>query len=142
MVSHSQTFVKVNAPVDSGISALIQSLSEFPKLETVESCQGSPQIGPWVSFRYGEYWQHPWRELADFVLGYLAPGLAEAVGDDATVRIQVTPSGQTFGELSVRPGATDRVERALCELARSFSASQRHSSAYCDDTSDTSQLRC
>jgi hypothetical protein len=139
MGEHAQLFTKVNAPVDVGVSGIISALSEFSALSTFESCQGDEERGPWVCFRYGEYWKHPWRELADFVLGYLAPGLMEAVGDDATVRIEMTPSGQIFGEISVRPGADHRVEQALWELVRNFSVSQFQRSGRSDDTSDTSQ---
>ena len=142
MGQHAQVFTKVNAPVDSGVSGFIAALSAFSALSTFESCQGDDERGPWVCFRYGQYWKHPWRELADFVLGYLAPGLIEAVGDDATVRIEVSPSGQVFGEISVRPGAQHRVEQAVWELARDFTASQFLTSRRCGDACATSIPRC
>src|SRR5277367_3747538 len=116
MSTHEQTWVKVNVPVDTGISGVVSALSAFPSLETIESCEGSDGSPAWIIFRYGAYWDNQWRDLADFVLGYLVPKLASLVGDDATVKIQGTPSGQTFGELSVRPGAISRVEAALGEL--------------------------
>jgi len=142
MATHEQTWVKVNAPVDAGVHGIVSSLSDFPSLETVESCEGSNGSGPWVCFRYGSYWEHPWRDLTEFVLGYIAPRLAASVGDDASVRIQTTPGGQVFGELNVRPGATSQVEAALRDLARDFSVSQRHSSECCDGTSGTSPRHC
>lgn len=142
MSVHDQTWIKVNAPVDAGISALVSALSAFNSLETVESDAGNENRAAWVSFRYGTYWQNQWHDLAEFVLGYLVPKMASLVGDDATVRIQGTPSGQIFGELAVRPGAALRVEAALRQLARDFSVHPRHSSGCCDDTSDTSQRRC
>ncbi len=129
MTAHPQVWAKVNAPVDEGIADLVAALSAFPALQTVESCQGAPDRGAWICFQYGDYWNHPWRSLADFVLGYLAPGLASLVGDDANVRIQVTASGQVFGELSVRPGAESRVSRAVRTLAKRFAASRDRSSA-------------
>ena len=116
-MTHRTVWVKVNAPVDEGVQGLVSALSLFPSLETVESCQGDQKRGPWVCFRYGAYWEHPWHELAEFVLGRLAPGLSEEIGDDATVRIQSTTSGQVFGEVAVRPGAAARVENALRRLA-------------------------
>ena len=136
---HEQIWIKVNVPVDKGVSGIVAALSGFPGLETVESCEGDNNYGPWVCFRFGRYWEHPWRELASFVLGYMAPRLMDSVGDDANVRIQTTPSGQIFGELSVRPGAVSRVETALRELNRDFSVCRRHSSEYCGDRSGTSQ---
>jgi len=141
MSAHEQTWVKVNAPVDVGIGGLVSALSAFPSLETVESCEGHEGEAAWISFRYGPYWEHQWRDLADFVLAYLVPKLASLVGDDATLRIQATPSGQIFGELSVRPGAAQRVETALRQLARDFSVHPRHSSGCCDGTFGTSQER-
>jgi len=137
MACHEQTWVKVNAPVDRRISGIISALGEFPSLESIESCEGSGSTAGWVCFCYGSYWKHPWKDLAEFMLGYLAPGLAAGVGDDASVRIQVTPSGQVFGELSVRPGAEYRVELRLRELAMGFSAVRPHSLACCGDTSGT-----
>ena len=135
--THPQTWIKVNAPVDEGVSGLVSALADFPDLETIESCEGNEERGPWVCFRYGAYWHDSWRELAEFVLGEFSPALMDEVGDDASVRIQVTPSKQVFGELSVRPGAAPRVEAAIRRLARESSAVQRHSSGCCDDTSGT-----
>jgi len=106
MTAHEQAWVKVNAPVDRKISGIIAALGESPLLESIESCEGSGTTWAWVCFRYGSYWKHPWKDLTEF--GYLAPGLVEGLGDDVSVRIQVTPSGQIFGELSVRPGAEYR----------------------------------
>ncbi len=138
MASHSQTWVKVNVPVDRGIQGLVTALSLFPSLETIESCEGHGNDGAWVCFRYGAYWEHPWHDLADFVLGYMAPSLREKVGDDVNIRIQTTPSGQVFGELSVRPEAVSNVETALRELARDSSVPPRHSSGCCGGTAGTS----
>lgn len=142
MTGHKQVWVKVNAPVDVDVKDLVTGLNAFPMLETVESCQGAPGEAAWICFRYGAYWNHPWRELAEFVLGYLAPGLASLVADDVNVRIQVTASGLIFGELSVRPGAKSRVSRAVRTLAKRFNASRRRSSVCFDDTFDTSPSRC
>jgi hypothetical protein len=137
MAAHNQTWVKVNAPVDQGIEGLVVALSMFPSLETIESCEGTEGQGAWICFRYGAYWEHSWHDLADFVLGYLAPRLTETVGDDANLRIQTKPSGNVFGELSVRPEAISKVETALRDLARDFSVCRRHSSGYCGDMSGT-----
>jgi hypothetical protein len=137
MTRHEQTWVKVNAPVDRKIGGIISALGEFPSLESIESCEGGATCPAWVCFRYGSYWKHPWKDLAEFVLGYLAPGLVEALGDDVSVRIQVTSSGQVFGELSVRPGAEYRVEMLLHKLAKGFSAVRPHSLACCGDMSGT-----
>ncbi len=136
---HIIEWVKVNAPVDRGVKGIVFALSEFPRLETVESCEDNNTHGPWVCFRYGSYWNNDWRELANFVLGFLALRLNLLVGDDANLKIQSTPSGNIFGELSVRPGAALRVEAALKKLSQEFSAFQRHNLGYRDGTFGTSQ---
>ncbi len=136
---HEQIHVKVNIVVDKGIKGIVEALSSFPELETIESCEGNSTQSAWVCFRYGKYWEHNWRDLTAFVLDYIAPGLIAVNGDDTNVRIQVTPSGQIFGELYIRPGAIYRVEMTLHQLSRDFSAYQRHNSEYCDDRSDTLQ---
>ena len=112
MNSHTQKWVKVNAPVDEGISDLIEALSMFPRLETIESCQGEPA---WICFRLGSY-----QELAEFVCGYFGVGLARLIGDAANVSIRVTESEIIRGELSVRPGMIDATARAVERLARDY----------------------
>ena len=69
-------FVKVNAPVDTGIGDLVAVPSKLPRLETIKRCQGDETGGVLVCFHLGAYWDHPWRELAEFVLNHLGPGLA------------------------------------------------------------------
>jgi hypothetical protein len=120
MTRHAQRWGKVNAPLDVGAKPLVEALSLFPQLETVESCEGSPSGGLWVCFRFGAYWEHPWWDLAEFVLGELGPVLSRDVGDGANVRVQVTASGLVMGELSVLPGETKAVERCLRRLARTI----------------------
>jgi len=85
---YRQNYVKVNVPLDEGMKGLITTLSSFELLETVECCEGHENRNAWVCFRYGSYWGHPWRELVNFVLGFMAPGLVSIVGDDVNVRIQ------------------------------------------------------
>ena len=134
---HDSEWVKVNVPVDKGIKGIISALSEYKYLETVESCEGDNICGPWVCFKYGSYWENEWHELANFVLDFLMPHLNSLVGDDVSLKIQTTPSGNVFGELSIRPGATSRVEVALRELAHEFSVFQHHNSEYCGGIFDT-----
>lgn len=90
---HKTEWTKVNAPVDKGVKGIVSVLSNFDYLETVESCEGDNISGPWVCFRYGSYRKNSWHELADFVLGYFSPRLIGAVGDDVSIKIQVTSSG-------------------------------------------------
>ncbi len=117
---HRQTWIKVNAPVDVAISDLVSTLNAFPRLQTIESCQGSANVSAWICFCYGEHWRHPWQELVDFVFGYLGPGLARQIGDAASVMVRVTESGRVQGELTVRPDAIDVTTKALKRLLRNF----------------------
>jgi len=113
-------FIKVNASVDRGAAEIVSALSLFERLETIESCEGTAEAGPWVCFHYGKYWDQPWRELAEFLLGWLSPRLVELIGDDAVLTIRVTPSAKILGEISVRFGATQRVAAALRALANAY----------------------
>jgi hypothetical protein len=48
-VSHKQGYARVNAQVDEGIAGLVEALSGFPTLCTLNSCEGRA----FVSFRFG-----------------------------------------------------------------------------------------
>ena len=117
---HRQKWVKINSAVDDKVAALINSLNAFPRLQTMESCQGAADRPAWVSFRYGNYWTNPWRELAHFVLDYLGQNLAHEIGDRADIAIRVTESGLIQGELTVRPGAIQSTIEALNRLADAY----------------------
>lgn len=117
---HDQVWTKVNAPVDRGVLELIDALSAFPKLQTVESCQGGDQTPAWVSFIYGQERTRQWRDLADFVLGRLGPALASELGDRISVLIQVHECGEARGELTVHPEVMRRTVKALKKLRRSL----------------------
>ena len=96
MTAHKQLWVKVNAPVDKGIAELITALSAFPKLQTIESCQGTKGRA-WVWFAYGE----DWKELADFVLGFLGPKLAEEFQDRVQITIRIVEAGTIRAEMDL-----------------------------------------
>lgn len=127
--SHVQVWTKVNAPVDEGVAALVYALSAFPKLTTISSCQGGhPRSDadkegmPAVVFFHYDQHDHadPYREIADFVLGYLGPGLMKELGDLVSIRIEVTMQYVIMGELKVRQGAMDRTVKTLKILRQQF----------------------
>ena len=129
MSSHKQVWVKVNAPVDEGIAELIQALSSFPKLQTIESCQGGwPRSGEDkegmpanVWFHYGQHDHAPGhREIGDFVLGYFGPGLMKEVGDLVGVSLEVKTQYVIMARLYVRQGAMPRTVKVVRKLARDF----------------------
>ena len=125
---HKQVWAKVNAPVDEGIAELVGALSEFPKLQTIESCQGdagethldregAPAV---VFFHYGQHdHAHPYRDIADFVLGHLGPGLIRELGDLVGVSLRVTEYG-VRADLVVRHGVLPRAVKILKRLRRGF----------------------
>lgn len=120
MKTHPQAWVKVNAPVDKSIKDLIIALNMFPRLQTIESCQGDSNKWPWVCFYYGEHWKHQWKELSNFVLGFFGPGIVKKVGDVCNVSIRVTENGQILGELFVNPDAIPIVTKAITKLYREY----------------------
>lgn len=98
---HETVWVKVNAPVDRGVASLVEALSRFTGLRTIESCQGPPA---WVCFDAGE---GEWQQLADLVLNKLR----SVAGDGARFEI-VSDDGPLQGELTVIPEAIiDTVKR-------------------------------
>lgn len=117
-MAHRRKWVKVNVPVDAALEELVSVLGAFPRLQTIESCQGMGQRPAWVCFTYGNVWEHSWRDLASFVLGYLGPGLMRFVGDRADLTLHLTPSGRVQAELTVRPGAMRQTVKALRVLVR------------------------
>ena len=114
---HKQVSAKVNAYVDEEIVFLIEELSRFPEVVTVESCQGDgDQKGSWICFVCGD--GEDWEPLARFVFEEIGPSLAKAVGDRARISISVTSLGLILADLEIRPGETARVLRALRRIRR------------------------
>lgn len=110
---HKQVNAKVNARVDQEMAPLIEALSMFSKLETIESCQGSDLQEPWVCFRYGE---EGWRDLSKFVFEYLNPQLDQLVGD--AMRISIRPSfNGAIADFSVRKDQLNSVVRAVEKIS-------------------------
>ena len=49
-MGHEQTLVKVNAKVDRGVAALVESLNRFPEVCSLSSCEGDADRWAFVSF--------------------------------------------------------------------------------------------
>jgi hypothetical protein len=142
MPAHDQAWAKVNVAVDRGVVGLVEALSLFPGLETVESCEGASDEAAWICFRYGRYWDDGWHELVDFVFDFLAPKLFERVGDSVTLVVRPRESGAALADFLIRPESKQEVESALRDLAVEFSDDPRRNSACCDGKPGTSQGRC
>ena len=116
---HKHICVKANVAVDTGVAPLVNALSDFPLLRTIESCQDVDGKGTaWVCFDYGEGREPGWCPLAEFVLGYLAPELMREFGDFVSIKIEAT--NFTIGHLSVRAGSLPSVVKALQRLHRKY----------------------
>lgn len=110
---HQQKAIKVNGLADIGVADLVEALSDFPLLRTIESCQGPPMR---VWFVYGLE-EADWPPLANLVLGYLGPELARQFGDGVDMRIRVTDIGKGRAVLTVQPGLLEPVIQTIRSLA-------------------------
>lgn len=72
-----------------------------------------------MCFVYGEYWKHPWRDLAEFTLNQLGQALTQEVGDGAYLSLRVTSFGNVQAEIEVRPEALIKSIKAIRKLAKS-----------------------
>jgi hypothetical protein len=111
MTAHPQVWVKVNAPVDKGVAELISALSLFSKLQTIESCQGDKGRA-WVCFTYGQNW----KDLSDFVLGFLGPEIAREFGDRVDISVRVAEAGTIRAEMDITSESTSAVVGFLKKL--------------------------
>ncbi len=119
MRTHTQTWVKVNAPVDSGMADLINALSKFSNLQTIESCEDIKEWA-WVTFVYGNYWNRPWEDLAKFVFGFLGPHFASEMGDRVRLSMHVTEAGLYRAEMAVQISAIPTAVKFVLKLSSEF----------------------
>jgi hypothetical protein len=113
MATHDQTWVKVNAPVDSGVAHVVSILSEFDGLQTLQSCQGDPgQRDGYVYFCCGS-----WQDSCRLVFDRIGPKLKQIAGDDAELTLEAT-GNDPMAKLSFRAEAADTVVSALKEALR------------------------
>ena len=95
---HSQTWTKVNVKVDEGVACLVETLSQIPGLETIESCQGYPKLGVqgqgYVCFCYGN-----WRKVCSLAFVVLGPELAKAIGGKVAVSVEACDAQEPLGRI-------------------------------------------
>jgi hypothetical protein len=114
MATHVQTWVKVNAPVDSGVAELVSVLNSVNGLETLQSCQGDAGgRDGYVYFSCGG-----WHNLCEFVFQKIGPRLKSRVDEDATLTVEVTSADCPIAKLSFKAEATDVIVSALKEVLR------------------------
>ena len=119
---HKQLCTKANVRVDEGVVGIIDALSNFPLLETVESCQGHGNEAAWVCFLYGT---HPWLDIFTFGLGFLAPELFNQLGDGVNITLRPLASGLVMADLTIRQEALGSAENTLRKLAKRSHAHPR-----------------
>jgi hypothetical protein len=107
--SHTQTLVRVRAPVDEGIASLVEALNELPGVYTTQSCEGREDGGAFVWFRRHE--KAP--ETATFLVW-----LAQQIGPVRGVRLAAEwGGGDTLSmELRIERPALAELEAAVRAL--------------------------
>jgi|SRR5208337_4624165 len=114
MATHTQTWIKVNAPLDEGVAEIVSILNTVDGLGTFESCQGEPgEREGYVYFACGD-----WKRISQLAFERLGPVLKEKLYDDATLIVQVTGSDEPMAKLSFRAEASSMVVSALKEVLR------------------------
>lgn len=106
--------MRVNAQVVGGVSALIEALSSFPAVRTLESCEGSGDSA-WVCFDCGE---QNWKALAEFVFGVLGPPLIAEFGDHINVSVGITGSGMYRAEMIVKKASIPALSHTVKHLVQ------------------------
>ena len=118
MSIHEQTMAKVNVSVDRNLKDLIEALSQFPELQTVE-CDEQKNGDAWVCFVYGNQEKSDaWKPLSKFVLSTLGPSLMEEFGDRVTLNVQVTESGSYRAEMTASKAIIPAVSKAIRQMAK------------------------
>ena len=118
--NHKTEWVKVNVPVDKKIKELIKALSCFQKLQTIESCQEITGNRAYVCFYYGDYWNHKWNELTNFIFGFLGPRLVKVLGDDVDISVRIGFNKNIFAELTVRKESIKRAVDTIQDAVKHF----------------------
>lgn len=110
--------MKVNAPADAGVAAIVECLSAVPGLETLQSCQGVPgRRRGYVHFSLGE---SGWEGLCRFVFETLAPAIRERMEDDATVVVEANLADRPIGTINFSTDAAGSLTTVLKEMVSNY----------------------
>jgi hypothetical protein len=115
---HSQKWVKVNAPVDVGIAPLIESLSAFDGVRTIDSCEGNGDSA-WVCFDCGD---DDWMNLSKFVFTVIGPPLMAEFGDRISLDVEITEAGMYRAEMTVAKSIISAASKTVNQLSRAANA--------------------
>ena len=105
---HRTVWAAVNAPVDEGIAELVEALSDFPTLSTLNSCEG----GAFVTFRFG----HDSSDAAAFMC-WLTCHLSDM---ETAIFAEWGGALSLVLELRTPPSQIKKVAKRLRSLARTF----------------------
>jgi len=136
---HSQVPVKINAWADEGVASLVEAVSAFPDLQTIESCQGGEQDTPnaYVIFLRGRNWQEngAFLEWLSTQVGKRSPDLMgwrlsiewSNGGTNAWARCSVVPTQMEAlaAELRTLAGPPWRVDETAATVAHHLAVVSR-----------------
>jgi hypothetical protein len=94
--------VKVNAPVDEGIASLIFALSQWPEVQTSESCEGGLDTPAWGGQGLFNHWSIP---KDGNVSSELSDGASVLISFHCLLSLKMSPSAfsrDNCGESVVR----------------------------------------
>ncbi len=116
-VQHEQADVKVNIPVDAGVRHLVEALSAFPHVYTVDSCERDERGLAYVLFTVGNGSSDEVRRFVDRIRSVLSDG---ARGLSFTLSIEWTSGGRNpLARISVEASHQDELAELLLTAARS-----------------------
>lgn len=109
MKTHTQIWVKVNAPVDEGVADIVCALNQVEGLATLQSCQGeSGQAEGYVYFFCGD-----WKRVSELVFKRIGPKLKAILGADVHLTVEATSADEPMAKLSFKAEAASSVASAL-----------------------------
>lgn len=115
---HKIAWAKVNVPVDEKIKDLIEALSLFPKLQTIESCQEFIKGKSYVCFQYGNHFTRHSKELTNFVFDFLGPRIVNILGDNIDISVRMGSNGKIFAELVIQNKIINQLTRIIQNMEK------------------------
>jgi hypothetical protein len=131
MPAHPQVWVKVNAQVDHGMARIVSALNSLHGLQTVQSCEGSPEA-------YVYFWYGSWQQVSDLVFSGLLPAL-QAADIDATGAVEIFNKSLPTAKIAFNAAVLDKATAAIESFVSTLS-DYAHNSASPRDTGYKAQV--
>lgn len=110
---HRQVMVRVNAPVDEGVAALVSALSGIDGVVTLESCQGhSGARDAFVVFC-----MDTWQACGDLLFERLLPLMPVGLRSDVSLRLEAYDTKIARAWITLDPGAIEPMSECVRQLA-------------------------